>query len=191
MNTVTHLAIGGVLYGRRGKPRRLLWALAGALLPDFFIFVLFFYALFAGIPEDVLWGQLYYSEGWTLIFSASNSIFLYGPLFLVGLWRYSDTLGPLGGAGLAHIALDLPVHHDDGHAHFWPLSDWVYESPLSYWDPGQYGSYVGAFDALLALGAGFILASRYGTRRWHWVVFIVIISLILGFFFLPPFIFFW
>ena len=45
-------------------------------------------------------------------------------------------------AMLLHGLADLPLHHDDAHRQLWPLSDWRYASPLSYWDPRHYGHWV-------------------------------------------------
>jgi len=47
----------------------------------------------------------------------------------------------------------LPVHHDDGHRHFFPLSDWRFESPVSYWDPAHYG-HIFLWIELLLVAAG-------------------------------------
>jgi len=35
-----------------------------------------------------------------------------------------------------HALFDFPLHHDDGHRHFWPFSEFRFDSPVSYWDPG-------------------------------------------------------
>ena len=47
-----------------------------------------------------------------------------------------------------HVPEDLFLHHDDGHRHFYPLSQWRYSSPVSYWDPNHYGKIVAPLEAL-------------------------------------------
>ena len=49
-------------------------------------------------------------------------------------------------AALLHLAFDLPLHHSDARPHFWPLSDWVFRPPLSYWNPARHGDLVGAVE---------------------------------------------
>jgi hypothetical protein len=52
---------------------------------------------------------------------------------------------------ICHSLLDLPVHHDDAHRHFFPLSDYRFISPLSYWDPSHYGQFVALAEVLVIL----------------------------------------
>ena len=61
---------------------------------------------------------------------------------------------------MLHAFGDLPVHHDDGHCHFFPFSEWRFASPVSYWDPHHYGNWFG----LLEIGA-VIAASWYMIRQ--------------------------
>lgn len=56
---------------------------------------------------------------------------------------------------LLHMLADLPLHHDDGHRHFWPISNWRFESPVSYWDPNHYGLYAGAAELVLFVSCYF------------------------------------
>ena len=52
---------------------------------------------------------------------------------------------------LLHSLLDLPVHNDDAHRHFFPFSNYRFISPISYWDPKHYGSIVALIEILLVL----------------------------------------
>ena len=61
---------------------------------------------------------------------------------------------------LLHCLEDLPLHHDDGHRHFWPFSNFRFESPVSYWDPNYYGAIAGQIELGLML-----IASVYVFRR--------------------------
>ena len=67
----------------------------------------------------------------------------------------------LCGAALLHLGLDFLMHHDDGRAHFWPLSDWIFQSPVSYWDPRHYGSLVGPIEIAVSLVCFGVLWRRY------------------------------
>jgi len=67
-----------------------------------------------------------------------------------------------------HMLCDLPVHHDDGHRHFLPISNWRFESPVSYWDPEHFGLVFAALELIFAL-AGLVYVIRKGempTRRF-------------------------
>ncbi|MFN0043423.1 MAG: hypothetical protein ACKVSF_09450, partial [Alphaproteobacteria bacterium] len=65
---------------------------------------------------------------------------------------------------LLHIAGDFPLHIDDAHAHFWPLSDWRFRSPVSYWDARHYGQLWAPFEAALAVAMIAVLWRRYDAR---------------------------
>jgi len=59
-----------------------------------------------------------------------------------------------------HAVLDLPVHHDDAHRHFFPFSNYRFMSPISYWDPKHYGNIVALVEQLLVFGATLYLFSK-------------------------------
>ncbi len=64
-------------------------------------------------------------------------------------------------SALVHMLCDLPVHHDDAHRHFLPLSTWRFESPLSYWDPKHHGGIFMWLELAFAVG-GSIYVLRNG-----------------------------
>lgn len=65
-------------------------------------------------------------------------------------------------AALTHLAGDLPVHADDAHRHFWPLSDWRFHSPVSYWNPSQGGGWFAFVEATIGIAAAVVLFRRFG-----------------------------
>jgi hypothetical protein len=142
MNTPAHLLIGAAVMGRGGvRPdgaaaRHLVWAaLVGALLPDASLYLLAGGALFFyNIPPQVVFDELYFSDAWQQVFAIDNSFLVWGVALACALWLRRGWAIALTGAALLHLALDFPFHHDDGRPHFWPLSGWVFESPISYWD---------------------------------------------------------
>jgi len=128
-----------------------------------------FYAyqrLFLHAPEALIWSDLYFRPHWQLFFDLFNSIPLLGLAALVS-WRVGAT-GALAffASMLLHCLSDLPLHNDDAHAHFRPITSWRFQSPISYWDPRYYGHLFAAAETLLVqLGAGVLLRSP--VRAWR------------------------
>lgn len=61
--------------------------------------------------------------------------------------------------------MDFFVHVEDAYPHFWPIFDWRFESPVSYWDAAYFGNWVAAGDALLVFVLLYLLY-RVTDRRW-------------------------
>lgn len=134
-------------------------------------------AKIAGVPEALIWSELYYSDLWQRVGAVTNSAPLYALLAALG-WVGGGRLSggaararptasvalAAGLAALAHVATDLPLHHDDGHAHFWPFSDWVFASPVSYWDPAHFGREWAVAELALAVALVALLWRRYRRR---------------------------
>lgn len=165
MNTPAHLIIGAAVFARPDATKITLAALFGALAPDLSLYVMAMVSLFVlQIPPQTVFGELYFSDAWQLVFSIDNSFILWGIGFALA-WRFKSAWAiAMCGAALLHIALDFPLHHDDGRAHFWPLTDWVFESPVSYWDGNHYGNIVGPIEIALSLALCVLLWRRFQTR---------------------------
>ncbi|PWE32064.1 cobalamin biosynthesis protein CobQ [Maritimibacter sp. 55A14] len=165
MNTPAHLILGATLFARPDALRVTTAALAGALVPDLSLYLLSVHALYVqGLPPHLVFGEMYFSDAWQAVFAVDNSIILWAALAGLGLWLARAPLLAFGGAGLVHVLTDLPLHHDDGRPHFWPLTDWVYRSPISYWDGTRHADIVGPLEGVLALGLCLLLWQRF--RRW-------------------------
>ncbi|EAR50505.1 hypothetical protein OG2516_09680 [Oceanicola granulosus HTCC2516] len=134
MNTPAHMALSLAVLGR--ERRRGAWAviLAGGLLPDLFLFLEHF------TGRGPLTAQL------VIVF---NSAVLYAALAALGLALRLWWLPLLALSALLHIALDLPLHATDARAHFWPLTDWTFASPFSFWDTGHHGALIGTLEGVL------------------------------------------
>lgn len=163
MNTPAHAVLNLALLSRGGRPAAPV--LAGAVTPD--APMLLFYVwerLVAGRPEMVIWSERYFLPGWQDFFDVFNSL----PLALAGLglalWRRSQTSALFFASVVLHGAADLPLHRDDAHRHFWPFSDWRFESPVSYWDPAYYGMVASAGEALVVLLGTLALWRRFPGR---------------------------
>jgi hypothetical protein len=177
VNTPAHLLIGAAAFGRGGG-RGVIWAaFAGALLPDLSLYVMAGISIAVlGIPPETVFRELYYSDAWQTVFAIDNSFILWGGLLGLALWRRSSWGIALTGAALLHLALDFPLHHDDGRPHFWPLSGWIFESPLSYWDVRKGARWVAPVELALALGA----AATLWVRRPGWVISALILALVVA-----------
>ena len=162
MNTPAHLLIGSAVLARRDDWRTAVAAIAGSFMPDFSLYFMVFWSRYAkGLSEAQIFGERYYSDFWQGIFAVDNSLPLWGALVLVSALLGRKTLLVFGLAGLLHILLDFPLHHDDGRAHFWPFSDWIYESPISYWDPRAHGGIVGPLEVAACVFAATVLWRRF------------------------------
>ena len=172
MMTQTHLLVAAAMFCKPARKRRNLAVVTGALLPDLAIFILFGFALLTGIPQSELWQETYWSEPWQTFVTIGNSAPLYLALLGAGLilaapkdgrpaWQSLPALLAL--AALTHLAGDFPFHNDDAHIHFWPMTEWRFHSPVSYWDPTHYGRWVGLIEGLLSLALIFALFRRFRT----------------------------
>ncbi|MBO6548296.1 MAG: hypothetical protein JJ964_01590 [Rhizobiales bacterium] len=167
MMTPTHLLIAGAVLSKSGSDKSSdsktsydvgnywvfnLAVIIGALLPDFSIYILFVWAkFFAQISSHELWTSVYWQEPWQTFSAISNSVPLYVGLLVVGLVFKVRWLLFLCGAALLHVLFDLPFHHADAHQHFWPITEFRFHSPLSYWNRDHYGDVVSIGECVLAL----------------------------------------
>jgi len=162
----------------------------GALLPDLSLFIMFGYAQLLNLPHSVIWGEMYYSPFWQSLGAISNSIpifFLAGAISWMLMKNaeqsaLSKSTSPdhtinrvevhtnelfllsvcaIALAALVHAITDLPLHHDDGHPHFWPMTNWIYSSPVSYWDDRHYAAYWTPVEIALGLLCVVVLWRRY------------------------------
>ena len=166
MNTPAHLIFGMAAFGRPGQPKVTTASAAGAFAPDASLYAMVGVSVFVlGIPADTVFRELYYSDAWQRVFAVDNSFVLWGMLLMVALWRRWPTLFAFTGSGLLHLAFDFPLHGDDARMHFWPISNWVFESPLSYWDSSNWAHVVGPIE----LGASMVLCGFLLVRFNSWV----------------------
>ena len=165
MNTPAHLILGAAVFSKPRQVAVTVAALCGSLAPDLSLYVMAGWSIFiADIPAETVFRQLYYSPEWQGIFAIDNSFVLWGIALAVALWARATTVAVFCGAALLHLAFDFPLHNHDARMHFWPLTDWVFISPLSYWDSRHYGGVIGPLEIILSLVACIVLWRRhYGT----------------------------
>jgi len=168
MNTQAHIMIGQWLFKKKLKPKIVFLA---SVAPDAPMF--FFYAwvkLVQGKPEAEIWSTTYFQESWQNFFDIFNSFPLAIVLILVG-WKFEkDNLTLIGLCFSLHFILDLPLHHDDGHRHFFPLSDFRFSSPVSYWDPQHFGWIMAPIEAGIYFILGSLLFNQWKLQGRTWFV---------------------
>lgn len=149
MNTPAHVVLNLLCVGRQDATSVIVPVAIGAILPDAPMFVMYFVAkVIWQQSERVIWTQTYNQAGWQNFIDVFNSV----PLIVLGLgicwWTHSKLGILLFASMLIHIVGDFPLHHDDAHRHFFPLSNWRFYSPVSYWDPRHHGRLVTSLEQL-------------------------------------------
>jgi membrane-bound metal-dependent hydrolase YbcI (DUF457 family) len=162
MNTPTHMLAGAALFGKPGDVPRTLAAILGGLVPDLPAIVMVAYALrVRGDTPQHVFGTLYFSPDWQAIMAPSHAFPVWGAALALALWFRREIATAFFASGLFHAACDFLLHHDDPHRHFWPLSDWRFASPVSYWDPAHYGNIFAPFEMALAVALIIYLFYRH------------------------------
>ncbi|WP_170788916.1 cobalamin biosynthesis protein CobQ [Ruegeria lacuscaerulensis] len=162
MNTPAHLLIGAAAFARPSYGRTLRAVLIGSVLPDLSLYLMAGVSLFIlNIPEQVVFGQLYYSDAWQTVFAIDNSFLVWGLALAIGVLLRARLLVLGASAGLLHLGTDFLLHAGDGRAQFWPLSNWVFHSPISYWDSAHHAQWV-VLVSITACAVSYIALWRRG-----------------------------
>ena len=144
-HVVLNLALLGSVVGHESA------VIAGALLPDVPIVVLYLRERLRGTPPATIWSVCYQRKFWLAVIHGAHSV----PLSLLGmgiaLLAHSSTLIYFFLSVLCHALCDLPLHVHDAHRHFFPLSSYRFISPWSYWDARYHGRKVALLELLLVL----------------------------------------
>ncbi|GAA6158514.1 hypothetical protein NBRC116589_06880 [Ruegeria sp. HU-ET01832] len=162
MNTPAHLLIGAAVFARPPQGRILRAVLIGSVLPDLSLYLMAGVSLFIlGIPEQVVFGRLYYSDAWQTVFAIDNSFLVWGLALVVALWVGARPVVLGASAGLLHLITDFVLHAGDGRPQFWPISNWVFHSPVSYWDSAHHAQWVVPVS-ITACAASYVILWRRG-----------------------------
>lgn len=187
MNTPAHVVLNLLCLGRDAQANMLTPVVLGAILPDAPMF--WFYAVEKWIrktPEALIWRESYHQLHWQNFIDLFNSLPLMGVGLLISLWSQSTFGLLLFGSMVLHIVGDFPLHHDDAHRHFFPFSNWRFQSPISYWDPNHYGHIVTLLEILAVIMSCFVLFQGYDS--WIGRLVIGAVGLIYGLFFVYVFV---
>ena len=166
MNTPTHMLIGAALFARPLVPATLVAALTGGLAPDLPMFAMVLWSTrIVGVPEHEVFSTLFFSDTWQSVFAVDHSFLVWGAVLGLAIWRRNVILRCFAGAGTLHALADFLTHHDDARRQFWPVSDWVFRSPVSYWDARFYGNAFGLFEVALVVALTVLLCRRL--KQWQ------------------------
>ena len=146
----------------------------GSLLPDVVIYLWAPYQMFIkGESGRRIWDELYFEAPMQNAIALFNSIPIYAVLAVIGFFARGKLWGKcllvFALAALIHMATDLPVHGHDAYRHFWPLSDWRFYSPFSYWEADHHAGWVSLVETALAFASIFILWRRF-PKLWVKIV---------------------
>lgn len=178
MISITHTLFALAVLTKKETPLRNRAAFLGSVIPDAFIYVVALgWTLFSAEPMSRLWDEVYFDQPMQSIASAFNSIPIYALLALLGYFYRRTKAGIitlfLSLAALLHISMDLPVHAHDAYAHFWPITQWKFHSPISYWEPHLQAHWVGLIETAIALGSAWMIARRF-EKAWITVLMLIL-----------------
>ena len=188
MTTQSHAILNIAILSKRYKPYLHSYACLGAVIPDIPIFIFFAVQTFIlRTPQREMWGSRYFMEAWQNFFDIFNSVPLILILLGIGYFlMHSERMTVFAWSMLIHCAFDFLTHNDDGHRHFYPISGFIFESPVSYWDRDHYAEIVAPIERLVIIAASIYLFPRLKTRLGR-VVLVIINVLFLASFFLRRF----
>lgn len=174
MFTQTHLLVGAALFARPGNRAIASAGLAGALVPDMDVWAMFIIERLGGATGCEVFHYRYWEEPWTTLQTVLNSIPLYVGMLMLALVAVRvatpsrklvfAVVATFALSSLIHVTTDFMLHHDDARRQLLPLSDWVFRSPVSYWDPNYYGQVFAIFEIGLAITLLAIVGRRYASK---------------------------
>jgi hypothetical protein len=150
MNTPTHALLNLKLFNKKANKRYFIWIVLGGLLPDFFTGIYAVSLYFLGYSSEQIWEEFYFSDWLFPWISLTHSLWLFPLLSIVFLYLWKRrSLVYLFASWSLHAFVDFWLHARDAYMHFWPLSNYRFFSPVSYWDPQYYGREFGLFETIL------------------------------------------
>jgi hypothetical protein len=153
--------------------RRLGPAPIGSVVPDLPMYAIYGSLKVYGVNDLIIFGFLYWQNWWQVANAIGHNFWLWGGILLGAILmreRRSLTAASidawdvpiiLSASALLHTAIDFLCHREDAHMSFWPVTNWKFISPVSYWDPSHYGHVFQAFETLLGLLFAIILFLRF------------------------------
>ena len=175
MNTPAHLIFGAAAFSKKDQKGSLIAAVLGAFIPDLSLYTMVGVSLFVlGVPAQTVFREYYYSDAWQSVFAVDNSFILWGLLLGFALWRGWRLVVVFASSALLHLALDFPLHTHDARPHFWPVSDWVFYGPVSYWDSRAHAGIVRPIEVGLSGLFSAILLRRFAEWRIRLLVLVML-----------------
>ena len=147
--------------------KRVFAIITGGFLPDIPTYLFFFtHTFLLDTAQQTMWRTLYFDSAWTPFITLSHSLLLWPALLLAAKLLKQKILFWVSASAFAHSTLDFLVHNDDAYRHFWPLSDWKFYSPVSYYDPEHFGTLFGLVDFAVVIVLLTYLHAVYRQNRW-------------------------
>lgn len=184
-----------------GKPMpRLAWAGAlGGILPDLPMYVIISGLRLQGESLDRIFREIYWENWWQIANAVGHNFWLWTITAFICLALLKTGSGvreefrhgtlaawifALSASALIHSVIDFLCHRNDAHMHFWPVTQWRFRSPVSYWDPAHYGQWFGLFEAGLGIFLAILLFGRYRNigLRAILAVFVILYAAVPAFF---------
>jgi len=164
MNTPAHAMVNFALLERDENAR---WVLAGAVLPDLPNVVFFAYhRVLLGQSAEEMYSRAFHTNAWQLVMAPFHAMPLVLLLMAMGAVRKSGAIIALALSMLLHDFADLLTHHSDAHRHLWPLSDWRWASPVSYWERAHHAAVYVPCELGVTIVASWIVWRR-APERWR------------------------
>jgi hypothetical protein len=133
MNTPSHAIVNYAILSNLA-PQQTWPIVIGAILPDLPMLVLVIWTKVKGIPGQQVWSEVYWQPFWQDFTHYFHSMPIALAMAIAAHYFGITWLKYLSLSMVLHSVGDLPLHHDDAHRHFLPLSQWRFISPVSYWD---------------------------------------------------------
>jgi hypothetical protein len=148
MITTTHAILNTTLLGSKKHPERNWPIIMGSILPDAPMFLYFFMLILLRHPLGSGADEFHFRQLWVDWF---HSIPLAATGFLICcLLKYGQGLYFFA-AMVLHDLEDLPLHSVIVHRHFLPFSNYVFHSPISYWEPDHHAALVAPIEWLVVI----------------------------------------
>lgn len=181
MITPAHALFNLLVQSRARRPREIWPILVGAVLPDAGLMVFYgYYYWWLHTPQSAIWSIHYYSPAWQAVFDVPHAFPVIGVALIAAYAMRSRWLTVMLTSMALHALADLALHHSDAHRHFFPLSNWRFHSPVSYWDPAHYGHYF-LFVELLMAGVATVVLMRRHREPWARATVAVVALTFVGF----------
>ena len=165
MLTPTHLLLSSGLLTKKNSPARNWAVVLGGVAADVPMFALLAWDRLAlHLPEETIWEQRYWTDTWQIPTAIGHSFPLLALVLAIGLALKREVVTVFAGSALLHAVGDFPTHFDDGHMQFWPLSRWVFQSPVSYYDPNHYGHIMGVVELAIMVSMLVVLWRRFDAK---------------------------
>ncbi len=172
--TQTHILIGAAIFARPEQKAISIAAIAGSVVPDLDVWVMFAVERLRGLSSCEIFHFRYWEQPWTILQASMSSLPLWTAVLVLaliatfattGTWRRRSVCAAVFTAAVVlHLTIDFLLHHDDARAQFQPFTDWVFRSPVSYWDPAHFGWIVMPIEIALGIVLAGMIVLQFRTR---------------------------